>query len=59
MKSTIRAEEALEAISRILNYCEEIDTHLPEEEKSGYKMWNDYVVVRDFISQRLHIESIY
>ena len=29
-------KQALEAMERIFNYCEEIDLHLPEDERTGY-----------------------
>ncbi len=45
---------ALEALERILNYCEEIDLHLPEAERSGYKMLPDYETVRKVLTERNH-----
>lgn len=42
-------EEALEALDRILNYCEEIDLHLPEEEQTGYCMFKDIITLRRYI----------
>lgn len=42
-------EEALEALERILNYCEEIDCHLPKEERTGYVMYGDYRAIKDYI----------
>ena len=46
--------EALEALERILNFCEEIDLHLPEAERSGYRMLPDYEVVRKALAERKH-----
>ena len=43
--SLITKAEALEALQRIFNNCEEIDNHLPEEERSGYKMYSDYNII--------------
>ena len=42
-------EEALEALDRIFNYCEEIDCHLPKEERTGYIMYGDYRAIRDYL----------
>ena len=42
-------EEALEALSRIFDYCEEIDCHLPEEEQTGYCMLKDILALRKYI----------
>lgn len=35
------AKEVREVADRILNYCEEIDWHIPEEERTGYEMLPD------------------
>ena len=45
----MRKEKAFEALDRISNYCEEIDWHIPEEERTGYKMSPDIQVVKDYI----------
>ena len=45
----MKKEEALEALDRIFNYCEEIDWHLPKEERTGYEMYDDYVAIREYI----------
>lgn len=42
-------KEALNAVERVFNYCEEIDLHLPKEEQSGYKMLNDIRLIRGYI----------
>ncbi len=39
--------KALEALDRIFNNCEEIDWHLPEEEREGYKMLVDIEIIRE------------
>ena len=38
--------KALEALSRIFNYCEEIDNNIPEEERTGYNMLDDIDIIR-------------
>ena len=35
------AKDVREVASRIFNYCEEIDLHIPEEERTGYDMLPD------------------
>ena len=42
-------EEALEALERLFNYCEEIDCHLPKEERTGYVMYGDYKELKKYI----------
>ncbi len=49
MSKYLNADEILEAIDRIFNYCEEIDCHLPKEEQTGYKMYPDITVIKEFI----------
>ena len=49
------AKDTIEAIDRILNYCEEIDMHLPKEEQSGYDMFNDYLAVRRYLVNSVEI----
>lgn len=41
--------EAIETLKRIYNYCEEIDWHLPPEEKSGYRMYPDYIALWKYL----------
>lgn len=43
-------QKALDALDRIFNYCEEIDWHIPEEERSGYKMLPDIFIIKDYIN---------
>lgn len=45
----ITKEQALEAMKRIFNYCEEIDLHIPEEERTGYNMLPDVQLVERYI----------
>ena len=42
-------EEAIKAVDRIFNYCEEIDCHLPKEEQTGYDMLLDINAVIEYI----------
>ena len=42
--------QALEVLDRVWNYCEEIDNHLPFEEKTGYRMIDDMNLLRNYIS---------
>ena len=42
-------EQALQAMARIFNYCEEIDLHIPENERTGYKMLPDVQLVERYI----------
>lgn len=42
-------KQALEAMERIFNYCEEIDLHIPEDERTGYKMLPDVQLVERYI----------
>ena len=42
-------EQAFQAMARIFNYCEEIDLHLPENERTGYDMLPDVQLVERYI----------
>ena len=42
-------KQALEAMARIFNYCEEIDLHLPENERTRYNMLPDVQLVERYI----------
>lgn len=42
-------QKALAALDNIFNYCEEIDCHLPDNEKTGYEMLSDYFIIRKYI----------
>lgn len=48
-KDMISKEQALEAMERIFNYCEEIDLHIPEDERTGYNMLPDVQLVERYI----------
>lgn len=48
----ISKEQALEAIERIFNYCEEIDLHIPEDERTGYNMLPDVQLVERYIMSK-------
>lgn len=45
-------KEAISALERIYDNCEEIDAHLPDgdPDKSGYKMFQDYITLWKFLS---------
>lgn len=49
MEVIIDKEQALQAMARIFNYCEEIDLHIPEDERTGYKMFPDVQLVERYI----------
>ena len=42
-------KQALEAMERIFNYCEEIDLDIPKDERTGYKMLPDFQLVERYI----------
>ena len=46
-------EEIIKKLDDIWNNCEEIDNHNLETERAGYKMYDDYIFVRNGI-KRLH-----
>ena len=48
----IQKEQALEAMERIFNYCEEIDLHIPEDERTGYNMLPDVQLVERYIMSK-------
>lgn len=48
----ITKEQALEAMERIFNYCEEIDLHIPEDERTGYNMIPDVQLVEQYIMSK-------
>jgi hypothetical protein len=52
MDDVITREDALNAINRIWDKCEEIEAHLPEgdPDKTGYKMIADYLTVFKYLS---------
>lgn len=44
-------EEVKEALRRLFNFCEEIDLHLPEDERTGYHMLDDIWAIRDIVEE--------
>lgn len=42
-------EEIIKKLDDIWNNCEEIDNHNLETERTGYKMYDDYIFVRNGI----------
>lgn len=52
-------KQALEAMERIFNYCEEIDLHLSEDERTGYNMLPDVQLVERYILSKVIIESAF
>ena len=51
---TQELKDAIDALDRILDNCEEIDLHLPEEEKSGYKMIKDFGILHSYLRLNVH-----
>lgn len=51
-------KQALEAMERIFNYCEEIDLHIPENERTGYEMLPDVQLVKRYILSKEEDESL-
>ena len=53
MNDTISRQAAIEALERIFNQCEEIEAHLPDgdPDKTGYKMFPDYMTVWKYLHQ--------
>lgn len=49
MEVIMDKKQALEAMERIFNYCEEIDLHIPEDERTGYSMLPDVQLVEQYI----------
>ncbi|MBP3773161.1 MAG: hypothetical protein J6I53_10815 [Treponema sp.] len=54
---SITREDALNAINRIWDRCEEIEAHLPEgdPDKTGYKMIADYLAVWKYLNAQPEI----
>lgn len=50
---TISRQAAIDALERIFNQCEEIEAHLPDgdPDKTGYKMFPDYMTVWKYLRQ--------
>ena len=53
MSDLISRQDAIDALERIFNRCEEIETHLPDgdPDKTGYKMFPDYMIVWKYLRQ--------
>jgi hypothetical protein len=45
-------KQVCEIADRIYNYCEEIDYHIPENERSGYKMLPDILKIHELLKGR-------
>ena len=51
MADWITHKTALEALERIYDKCEELENHLPTEEREGYRMFPDYETVRNYLTE--------
>lgn len=53
MNDLISRQDTIDALERIFNRCEEIETHLPDgaPDKTGYKMFPDYMTVWKYLRQ--------
>ncbi len=54
MNDLIRRENAIDAIERIYDQCEEIEAHFAEDDpepRTGYKMFPDYLTVIGYLKQ--------
>lgn len=53
MDDLIGVQEAIDAIERIFDRCEEIESHFPDgdPDKTGYKMLPDYFTVWKYLHQ--------
>lgn len=53
MSDNISRQAAIDAIDRIFDRCEEIEAHLPEgdPDRTGYKMYPDYMTVWEYLHQ--------
>ena len=58
MSDLIRREDAIEAIERIFDRCEEIENHLPKDypDRTDYKMFPDYMTVWKYLHQLPFVE---
>ena len=52
-KDMIYRQDAIDALDRIFDRCEEIEAHLQEgdPDRTGYKMYPDYMTVWNFLHQ--------
>lgn len=55
LRGSSGAKEALEALSRLFNNCEEIDLHLAKDDpdRTGYNMADDVNYLRGYIMQTM------
>lgn len=53
MNDLISRQAAIDALERIFDRCEEIEAHLPDgdPDKTGYKMFPDYMTVWKYLRQ--------
>lgn len=53
MSDTISKQDAIDALERIFDRCEEIEAHLPEgdPDRVGYKMYPDWLKVWSYLRQ--------
>lgn len=55
----VTQERAMRSLENIFDFCEEIDVHLPTEEKSGYRMFPDYQAIREYIANSSTVYILY
>lgn len=53
MSDLIDRQQAIDALDRIFDRCEEIEVHLPkgDPDRTGYKMYPDYMTVWKYLRQ--------
>ena len=53
MDDLISRQDAIDALERLFDRCEEIEAHLPDgdKDKTGYKMFPDYMTVWKYLLQ--------
>lgn len=58
MDDLISRQAAIDALDQIFDRCEEIEAHLPEgdPDRTGYKMYPDYMTVWKYLHQLPTIE---
>lgn len=59
MSDLIDRQAAIDALDQIFDRCEEIEAHLPEgdPDRTGYKMYPDYMTVWKYLHQLPTIEQ--
>lgn len=55
MSDLTNKQSAINALERILNCCEEIDLHIPKNERTGYSMFRDYKVIKNYLYAQTEI----